>query len=137
MSTTGSAINVGKARAVVSRPTPPDDKTLIWHEQTQPTINPQIGILRVYSWVLNEWLALQPDASNLIKEVLTVTTNGEQIFTLSTNVVKPELSHVQIIPGALLSYGEHFVVTGNTLIFDSDNPFTLLVGDSIEIIYAY
>jgi hypothetical protein len=134
MSTT--AINVGPARAIVSRVTAPDDKTLLWHRQSNPTVNSAIGMLYYFDWEVGEWLQLKPDSiSTQKRDVFTVSTNGQVAFTLSETAVRADLSVVNTIPGAVLAYGEHYSIVGNTLTLDL--PYSLEIGEKVIINYYY
>lgn len=130
-----TAINVGKARAVVSRVTPPDDQTLIWHRQTNPTVNPDIGILYVYDWNINEWTPLKETLNSQQRDVFTVTANGQTQFTLTETPIKAELSRVNTIPGALLEYQEHYTFAGNIMTLDL--PYSLEIGEKVIVTYYF
>jgi hypothetical protein len=134
-------IEVGKARALVSRATPPEDKTLLWHKQTNPQLNEQIGELYFYDWNpdVNEWVRLRQDGNVQLLEQFTATAN-QTVFELLNNVVLAELTQINIVPGATLTYDEHFSVTNNlplpsTIVLDI--PFALAAGDLVIVKYQY
>lgn len=132
-------INVGFSAAIISSPTPPTRKDVIWHEQTDPVTDVNIGLLRYYDHNSNQWLVLQSGGGVLVREQITISTNGQTSISLLNNVISPTLSTLFAM-GCHVQYGTavaggHYTISGNTLTWTGDATFTLIAGEKLDIYY--
>lgn len=126
-------INLGLARAIVSKPVPPVRRDLLWHKQTDPATNPEIGELRYYDWDVNDWLLLHDGDLTFKTEVLPIASDDQTIFALAASPVIVENSQLWVM-GVIAEYGTHYTIAGNILTW-LDVPFQLISGNNIQIKY--
>lgn len=132
-------IDVGLAAAIISSPTAPTELRCIWHEQTDPVTDPKIGLLRYYDHTTEQWLVLQSGGGVLVREQITIATNGQTSVALLSNVISPSLSTLFAM-GCHVQYGTEaasgqYTISGNTLTWTGDYKFTLVAGEKLDIYY--
>lgn len=131
-------INVGQAASIISSPTAPTNTTVIWHEQTDPVTDVKIGILRYYDHGSSQWLVLQSGGGVLVREQITIGSNGQTSISLLNNVISPTKSTVFAM-GCHVQYGAdpagQYTISGNTLTWTGDNKFTLVEDEILDIYY--
>jgi hypothetical protein len=134
-----NSIDVGPARAIVPRPTgfPPDDKSSLWFEQTNP-LDSSEGILRHWVKATLSWEKLYPDdATKWFSQNIVVALNNETNFTLENIVVNPEVSIVSVTGLGFLIYGIDYTISGSSFVFlpttAGGESFALKTGDTIQV----
>lgn len=132
-------INVGQAASIISSPTAPTNTTVIWHEQTDPVTDVNIGILRYYDHASSQWLVLQSGGGVLVREQITITTNGQTSISLLNNVISTAKSTLFAM-GCHVQYGTavqggHYTISGNTLTWTGNATFPLIAGEKLDIYY--
>lgn len=131
-------IVVGKGRGFVKRPTPPTDineQDLLWFEQTNPALNPNLGIWRTN--VSGSWVSLY-DKDRWQLASITVANDNDTVFTLPNFVTNPHLSEMQVLAYGEFAYGVDYTIDANTNILTYiPLHFALKQGDVIQLKYQY
>ena len=131
-------IIVGQARAFIKAPTPPtglNEDWFLWFEQTNPAINPKLGIWRTI--VSGSWVSLYDKDRWKVTQYI-VPNDNETVFTLPDNVVNPHLSQLHILEYGLFAYGIDYEVSpGSNILTYLPVHFALDKDDTIIFKYQY
>jgi hypothetical protein len=131
-------IIVGQARAFIKAPTPPtglNEDWFLWFEQTNPAINPNLGIWRTK--VSGSWVSLYDKDRWKVAE-LTVANNNDTIFTIPDNIINPTLSQLHILQYGLFAHDVDYTISANSNILTFvPLHFALEAGDVIRFKYQY
>lgn len=137
--------DLGLARAIILRPTPPDSTNVIWGEQTDVIGNPNVAILRYFDFAVGQWVALKPNTVSTFVSQEFTATSAQTVFTLASNVLQPTIARVNTSRHGEQDYLIDFKITNGTIYntLGNDNnvltllgsQYTLFAGEKVKVTY--